>query len=428
MKLLFHCDCYALRGCDNLNTQHELFINDCVFYKSVGIPIISNQLDFLYQLVHNQKAMKSVAFFVLFVTTMIVAIVLGEPVKYRQRARVSAKQTVEIAPAESSEDDENEGRSEQTTLSNVQNSDGPNFAVKPYPSGPLVVLPLDQPLDQPNSDSTTVESTTSDEEFSATTDNSENIGGPYPPSGWKPAGQLLLLPNEEIAVTTTEVPTTEHEQPTTQLQQKNQSGQLVAQRTEQEEIAVADNESEDTASLSETNAKEDAEEIETAEPKKTVNGKSEDDNSSESAEESNSTSTEAQPSSTEQPSSKLETTSEPDSEAVDVEQQPGSVNNGEQGQSQRPEAGAEVPPLLQSGPAAFIIQLPDGSLQRFVFIAAPQGVLPTANSPPNALLPVANSPFQQLVQPQLTQAAQPFGYNPIASPRVVTFSSQYQAF
>lgn len=412
----------------NLNTQYGLFENSSVFYKSVGMPIISNQLKFLYQIEHIRTAMKSVVFFVLFATTMVVAIVLGEPVKFRQnqRARISAKQTVEIAPNEGSEDDENEGRSEQTTLANVQNSDGPYFALKPYPSGPLVVLPLDQP----NSDSTTVESTTLEGELSVTTENGENIGGPYSPSGWKPAGELLLLPNEEIASTTTEVPTTV--QPSKQRQQKNQSGQLLAQRSEQAEIAVADNEQEemeneskDSVTASETNAKEDAEEIETTEPKNPAIGQLGAENSSESADESNSTSTEALSSSTEQPSSKLETTSEPDSEAVDVEQQPEPINSGGQGESQPPAIGPAVPPLLQSGPGAFIIQLPDGSLQRFVFIAAPQGVLPNANAPPNALLPVANSPFQQLVQPQV---AQPFGYSPIASPRVVTFSSQYQAF
>lgn len=361
--------------------------------------------------------MRTVAFFVLFATTMLVAIVFGEPVNYRQnqRVRVSAKQTVETAPAE---DDETDGNKEETTQANLKKSQGPFYALR-HPSGALLVLPLNQP----NSDSTTVESTTSEDDLIVPTDSTGNVNvAPYAPSGWKPFGRLLLLPNEEVVATTTAVPATTAmptttAQPTTLPPKKNLSGRLSAkEQSEQEEIAVADNEAEEVTN---SNAKNDAEEVETGVPKN-PNGKVEAHNSS--TEETTDSSTE--PAVTEQPSSKLETTSEPDAEAVDIEQQPKPVNNG--GQAQPPVAGPggpAVPPILQANPGAFIVQLPDGSLQRFVFITAPN-----TNLPPNAIVPVATSPFQQLVQPQAVQAPQTFGYNPIASPRVVTFSSQYQAF
>lgn len=347
---------------------------------------------------------------------MLVAIVFGEPVKYRQnqRARASAKQTAEAAPVEAGADNGIDSKSEQG------NSEESYVVVKSFPSGALLVVPLNQVRDPSNSDSTTVESTTSGDDLSAPTESNvnPNAGGPYSPPGWRPAGRLLVLPNENFAATTTEEPTTEPS--TTQRQQKNQSGRLSAQQSEQEEIAVADNASEGSTPASNSNVKDDAEEIEEAEPQKQKeNGKLEAENSSD---ESNGTTTEAdnESTTTEQPSSKLETTSEPESEAVDVEQQPKPVNTG--GQSQPPPLGPGVQP------GSFIIQLPDGSLQRFVFIAAPNAVLPPANLQPNAILPVSTSPFQQLIQPQAAQTPQQFGYNPIASPRVVTFSSQYQSF
>lgn len=376
--------------------------------------------------------MKSIAFFLLFAATMLVAIVFGEPVNYRQnqRARASAKQTVKVEPAEGSENDERDGKSEQVPQGNVQILNGPYYIVKSFPNGPLLVVPLNEPLDQSNNDSTTVESTTSTDDLYTTTDGGENVnaGGPYPPSGWKPTGPLLVLPNEPRPATTTELPTTEQPttvQPTTQSQQKNPSGRLTAQKNDREEIAVADNAPENAQTASDANVNDDAEEIETNESKKSnANGKVESENSSETDDEADETSTETQAATTQQPSSKLETTSEPDAEAVDVGQQPKSFNVG--GASQPPPPGPGVPPFVQSGHGAFIVQLPDGSLQRFVFVPASNPVLSNANLQPNAFVPVATSPFQQLAEPQPAQ--QPFGHNPIVSPRVVTFSSQYQAF
>lgn len=381
--------------------------------------------------------MRSVAFFVLFAATILVAIVFGEPVKYRQnqRAKASAKQTVETSPAEGNEDDDSDGKTQQPAQPNVQKLEGPFYALRTYPNGPLLVLPLELANDQSNDDSTTVESTTSQDDLSPTTDNSEsaNAGGPYPPSGWKPLGRLFLLPNEQLTATTTQVPAAEvpttvvpaTKQTQSQGQQKGPSGRLVAEKSEQDEIAVADNTLENVPQEPNENVKDDAEEIETTTElkKENASGKLEAESPCETTDESRSdTTTEAEATTTQQTSSKLETTSEPDSEAVE---QPKVVNNV---QPQPPVVGAAVPPFIQAGPGAFLIQLPDGSLQRFVFVAASNGIPPSANLAPNQLVPVATSPFQELAQPQAVQAQQPFGYNPIAAPRVVTFSSQYQSF
>lgn len=331
--------------------------------------------------------MKSVAFFVLFVTTMLVAIVFGEPI--RPRSRTFAKQTVGNGPAE------NDINGEQTPEDSVKSVERPYVVVKSYPSGALLVVPLDQP----RADSTAVESTTSYNDQPVTTDSSANVnaGAPYSPNGWIPAGRLLLLPNEKVTATTTEVPATT-EQPCVP---SNQFGRLQTQTGEQEEIAVADNEPYPPNAADEN---DDAEEIITPQPKKqNKNGKLQAGDATESSNNSND-STESQPSSTTSPSSKLETTSEPDAEAVDVGQQP------------QPQ-GRERPAIAPSNPGAFVVQLPDGSLQRFVFVATPNG-----------LVPVSRPPFQQLVQPQIAQVPQSYPQNSIASPRVVTFSSQYQSF
>lgn len=68
-----------------------------------------------------------------------------------------------------------ERRQVRTNEANVWNPDGSNFGVKPYSFGPLAV---------PNSGSSTVESTTSENDFYVTTDSRGNIGGPCLPSGY----------------------------------------------------------------------------------------------------------------------------------------------------------------------------------------------------------------------------------------------------
>lgn len=69
-------------------------------------------------------------------------------------------------------------------------------------------------------------------------------------------------------------------------------------------------------------------------------------------------------------------------------------------------------------PAGYFVQLPDGSFQRIVAFVTPQ------DRPQAALVAQpSNVPFQQLYQ----ATNNPFGYNPITNPKIVTFSAQYNA-
>lgn len=112
-------------------------------------------------------------------------------------------------------------------------------------------------------------------------------------------------------------------------------------------------------------------------------------------------------------SGNLETTSESDSEAVAKKENTDDESNTNQFvPNQQP-----APQVPQSfAPPSFVVQLPDGTFQRAVYFAQP-----TAPYFPAAQNPNTNG---QYVQSQ----TQPATYNPVANPRVVTFSSQYQAF
>lgn len=105
-------------------------------------------------------------------------------------------------------------------------------------------------------------------------------------------------------------------------------------------------------------------------------------------------------------SENLESTPEPDAEAVDVEksnEEGKKVNKNEQLPSPLPQAG-------------FLIQLPDGTFQRIVYVA-PQTSSDSVPQPPTSQIQ------------QFTQAPNsPFGFNPITNPRIVTFSTQYNAW
>lgn len=211
---------------------------------------------------------------------------------------------------------------------------------------------------------------------------------PYNLAGWKPEGKLLVLPFEVNLESTTTVESTNFDD----------------ESTSTENLKIAEQ------------AKGEQLELEASEPKtKTAAYKRPplkaevvNDYSSESNEAA-STTTESNDESetTTVVNGALETTSEPNSEAVDVEntKSENSVPNQQ--------------PQLPQGPfqPAFFVQLADGSYQRIVYFPAqPPSVQPVATT--------ANVQFQPLFQPQVT----PFGFNPISNPRIVTFSSQYQAF
>lgn len=74
--------------------------------------------------------------------------------------------------------------------------------------------------------------------------------------------------------------------------------------------------------------------------------------------------------------------------------------------------------LPSAEPAGYFVQLPDGSFQRIVAFVTPQ------ERPQAALVSQpTNVPFRQLYQ----ATSNPFGYNPITNPKIVTFSAQYNA-
>lgn len=294
---------------------------------------------------------------VIFSFTVVFSLVSAEPIRYyRQPFRASARQTnnglafeaglgdasstTTTAPKAVPEQNEDEEKSEQTT------ENAPYKVAGWKPTGNLLVLPFEVSANQNFESTTTVESTTFDDEPTST----EN-----PTTGAQAKGEQLELETSEP-----KTKTAAYKRPPLKV-----SGALKA------EVASSDDSSESNESTSTTTESNDESESTTV-----VNGA-------------------------------LETTSEPNSEAVDVENT----------KSENPASNQQ--PQLPQGPfqPAFFVQLPDGSYQRIVYFPAqPPSVQPVATA--------ANVQFQQLVQPQVT----PFGFNPIANPRIVTFSSQYQAF
>lgn len=306
-------------------------------------------------------------------------------------------------------------------------------------SDPAGVRPARQELDE---QATTTDLPTTDSNSVESTEPSVR-SGPYPPSGWRPMGPLLVLPidsargeNVPLASPTPfatvrlqqagptpkcdEAETTEAPNdavPNSQLYKTDSyvnlrvqtSGQLRAAPTEQDEIAAAAAKDEETKTERSEN-REDSEEVEKSEPKALKeSGKLKVDNSETPNEKDDST-TEAvgedatteldEKSSTDRPSANLETTSEPDSEAVEgVEEQSKVAKSPEQ-----PRGGAPV--FVPSASPVILLQLSDGTFQRIVLPFAPQSSQPLTQNP----LP------------------QPFAFNAPGAPRVFTYTSQYQSF
>lgn len=296
----------------------------------------------------------------------IIAIALAEPLAYRQRSviRTSARQTDNNGVALQAE------FGESTTQADAEKSDE-----EPAPVAPQ------NPVIQ---------------------------NGPYNPTGWRPFGQLLVVPfavRENLDSTVT-----------VETKSFNKNG---------------DSETADETSTDATNDQQKSQ-VETSEPKAKKTGAytkppqkvigelkvTPKDGSKagpvESKETSDQSATEMgdEATTTEVAKSEdIETTSEPESEAVDDTQQ---ATNPQQN---RPGVAAVAPQFPQT---AYFIQLPDGSLQRVVYIQ-PQTPAQAAFLPQPAN---GNLQYQQLNQ----SPSYPFGFNPIVNPKIVTFSSQYQSF
>lgn len=237
--------------------------------------------------------------------------------------------------------------------------------------------------------------------------------GPYSPTGWRPVGQLLVLPY--IAVR-------ENLDSTANVETKSFNGNSNIGESET---------TEETATDATTNDQQKSSEVETSEPKSKqttaayknppqkfvgqLNVLPKDGAKAGRAEPKETTETDDEATTTEAQKEDLETTSEPESEAVDNAEK-SSVDGQQSTNAQGPVAAPQFPQT------AYFIQLPDGSLQRIVYLQ-PQTPAQAAFLPQ----PVAasgNLQFQQLNQ----SPNYPFAFNPIVNPKIVTFSSQYQAF
>lgn len=236
--------------------------------------------------------------------------------------------------------------------------------------------------------------------------------GPYNPAGWRPLGQLLVVPfgiRENLDSTAT-----------VETKSFNNNGDS---ETTEETATDASNDQQNS-------------EVETSEPKSKKTGaykkppqkfvgelnvKSKDAPNAGTPDTKNTpgqsvTETDDETATTEAAKSEdLETTSEPQSEAVDDSQQ--STNTPQN----RPDLAPGAPQFPQT---AYFVQLPDGSLQRIVYVQAQPQAPTQAAFLPQPTTAAGNFQFQQLNQ----SPSYPFGFNPIANPKIVTFSSQYHAF
>lgn len=240
-------------------------------------------------------------------------------------------------------------------------------------------------------------STTNETENESQTNEPQITNGPYAQSGWQTSGQLLQFPNEQESTT-----------------------DLVQTLSNSSESAIEQN-GKDIETAEPKSKKENAKLVlalgEQEKQPETVEGESiemsTDDSINNSTDSSEFNGEHLNETSTIKPLAELETTSEPQSETVDVSE----VQTGESTNPSEDQVPSKS--SIQSVPGAIFIQLADGLFQRIIYLAPPNSLVPVAT------VPLANLQFQQLIQ---QSQSQPFSFNPIGTPRVVTFTSQYQAY
>lgn len=324
---------------------------------------------------------------------------LADPIRYRQRNRLARQElvdettTTEIPTTTVISESESESETEQIVRS------GPYPPSGWKPQGPLLVLPIDtgrgENVPLASSTPATINALDSNEnvEVSSNLQNEEFSTESNDDNNVTTKNAKDAIPNSQIFKTDSYV----------QLRLQS-SGQLKQSPSEQDEIAAAAKV--DTTKSGITPEKsDDSEEVESNEPKtikengklKVEDSEEKEDATTETTEtiknDSNNTK-----STTDKPSANLETTSEPDAESVNVEQK--SIPS----RPQQPLPGASPVIVPASSPVIFL-QLSDGTLQRMIYPFYPQS-------------------SQQLIQSPLPQ---PFAV-PAASPRVVTYTSHYQSF
>lgn len=301
---------------------------------------------------------------VILLLAVILSVALAEPIKYRQNQqefRATARLESNKSAKETEETTEGSGNNENDDNNNEaeQTTDKQLAYLYLKPNGQLLVLPIRGNLES----TTTVESSTFDD-TQTTTDNPTT---------------------EQAAANANQLEMEEAEPKTKKLTAAYRKGPLKF-----------------SGQLKLGNDKESSES-----------------NEASTTTEANDESASTEESVKNQTSGALETTSEPDSEAVEAENT-GSNPDEQKTKQTEPQPGTFPPQSLQP---AFFVQLPDGSFQRVIYLTPPPMAQP-AIIPPVSPVPSGNLQFQQLVQPQ----GQSFGFNPIANPRIVTFTSQYQAY
>lgn len=283
------------------------------------------------------------------------------PKEWEEEKSIVLPSEVEIQTEDGVETTENPTTTEQTNEVEEGRSNGNNGPYPPLgwkPQGTLFVLPLDfvpaETTTETADDDNEATTTLPEETVEAKDRDQANRGRPYPASGWKPSGQLLLLPNE------------------------------------QETLAESSPAATNSASEQENN-ENDEKEGTTTNPN----------------------------TSTDKPSADIETTSEPDAEAVDV-----NVNTGNNN------LVPNTPPVIQAAavPGSYFVQLPNGSLQRIVYLTSPL-ITSAAVSPAVAVatapIATANVQYQQLIQTQPIITTS----NSVAAPRVaLAYTTQYQTW
>lgn len=313
---------------------------------------------------------------VVLVFGIILSLALAEPLRYRspQNVRASAKQTDRGVAFQAE-------LGETTTESSDESDEETRTA-----------QPTEQPTQQPAEQPAEVPFTTTSIQYWPSRPS------PYYPKGWRPAGQLLVVPfavRENVESTTNVESNRFNDAETTEATPTTQATN--------DELETSEPKTKKTAAYKKTNnplkfSGELKVETKDASPQSNEQTNDESETTTENLNETTTTATEPK-------SGDLETTSEPESEAVEAKT---SNDDGQQSTNTN-----QAPAPQQS----FFIQLPDGSLQRIVYLAPPANQAAFTQQP-------ANVQTQQLNQsPNYS-----FGFNPIANPRIVTFSTQYHAF
>lgn len=332
-------------------------------YKSDGKPNNRHQFEltnlsnctFSSILIGRKKTkMNKIVFLAFCAVAASVLVVFAEPVEYRANQRVRALEKQQQKPDPDSENIE----------ATTENKNSPK-----QPSGELNGKQQAEEVEVPKTE--TDATTEADEK----TTEQPQLPQLFVPTGWKAAGNLLVLPPGLVWVAPR----------TTTPAAKTTTEEGAEGTTAEAETSTATEEAETESATTESAT---TEAVDTTEDNRLAR-------------------------------TKVETTSEPDAESVDAE----ATSDSSDGETPEVAKQPEEPQVHQQPPAVnavntFFIQLPDGSLQRVVFLNNGAG----AN--------YATSPFTAPLQLQPFVQPQPFGigsaYAPNAAPRFVSYTAQYQ--